>query len=80
MTQHRSQTCQALKLREFPEGKQTRSLFWPWLKVQDVDNWKSDVIKSVTLAANDGDKAAWQEWILPATELPDSSLLTPNSP
>ena len=36
----------------------------PWPKVQDVDNWKSDVIKSVTLAANDGDKAAWQEWIL----------------
>ena len=38
----------------------------PWPKVQDVETWKSDVTKSVTLAANDGDRAAWQEWLLPA--------------
>ena len=36
-----------------------------WPKVQDVETWKSDVTKSVTLAANDGDRAAWQEWLLP---------------
>ena len=37
-----------------------------WPKVQDVESWKSDVMKSVTLAANDGDGAAWQEWTVPA--------------
>eukprot|EP00435_Cladocopium_sp_Y103_P006781 s4560_g2.t1 len=26
-------------------------------------SWQSDVAKSVTLAANDGDRAAWQEWL-----------------
>ena len=35
----------------------------PWSKIQDVETWKSDVVKSVILAAKDGDRAAWQEWI-----------------
>ena len=48
----------------------------PWPKIQDVENWKSDVVKSVILAANDGDRAAWQEWILPAiTDYPDLDAL-----
>ena len=48
----------------------------PWPKVQDVETWKSDVTKSVTLAANDGDRAAWQEWLLPAlADNPDLDAL-----
>eukprot|EP00435_Cladocopium_sp_Y103_P026723 s1517_g6.t1 len=37
-----------------------------WPKVQDVVSWQSDVAKGVILAANDGDRAAWQEWLQPA--------------
>ena len=48
----------------------------PGPKVQDVETWKSDVTKSVTLAANDGDRAAWQEWLLPAlADNPDLDAL-----
>ena len=48
----------------------------PWPKVQDVESWKSDVMKGVTLAANDGERAAWQEWILPAVaDNPDLDAL-----
>eukprot|EP00435_Cladocopium_sp_Y103_P063515 s220_g25.t1 len=32
----------------------------------DVVSWQSDVAKGVILAANDGDRAAWQEWLQPA--------------
>ena len=47
-----------------------------WSKFQDVESWKSDVMKSVTLAANDGDRVAWQEWILPAVaDNPDLDAL-----
>ena len=47
-----------------------------WPKVQDVETWKSDVTKSVTLAANDGDRAAWQEWLRPAlADNPDLDAL-----
>jgi hypothetical protein len=28
--------------------------------------WQSDLIKSVCLAANDGDRAAWEAWLQPA--------------
>eukprot|EP00435_Cladocopium_sp_Y103_P008918 s2189_g2.t1 len=38
----------------------------PWPKVQDGVSWQSDVAKGVILAANDGDRAAWQEWLQPA--------------
>ena len=48
----------------------------PWPKIQDVETWKSDVVKSVILAANDGYRAAWQEWILPAiADNPDLDAL-----
>ena len=48
----------------------------PWPKIQDVETWKSDAVKSVILAANDGDRAAWQEWILPAiADNPDLDAL-----
>ena len=48
----------------------------PWPKIQDVETWKSDVVKSVILAGNDGDRAAWQEWILPAiADNPDLDAL-----
>ena len=34
------------------------------------------MVKSVILAANDGDRAAWQEWILPAiADNPDLDAL-----
>ena len=47
-----------------------------WPKVQDVETWKSDVTKSVTLAANDRDRAAWQEWLRPAlADNPDLDAL-----
>ena len=43
---------------------------------KDMETWKSDVTKSVTLAANDGDRAAWQEWLLPAlADNPDLDAL-----
>ena len=49
----------------------------PWPKIQDVETWKSDVVKSVILAANDGDRAAWQDWILPAiADNPDLDALS----
>ena len=45
-------------------------------KMQDVETWKSDVVKGVILAANDGDRAAWQEWIFPAiADNPDLDAL-----
>ena len=48
----------------------------PWPKIQDVETWKSDVVKSVILAANDGDRVAWQEWIITAiADNPDLDAL-----
>ena len=45
-----------------------------------MESWKFDVIKSVTLAANDGDRSAWQEWILPAVaDNPDLDALNDSS-
>lgn len=34
----------------------------PWPKQQNLGVWRSDLIKAVCLAANDGDRAAWEEW------------------
>ena len=38
----------------------------PWPKHQNLGVWPSDLIKSVCLAANDGDRAAWEAWLQPA--------------
>ena len=38
----------------------------PWPKHQNLGVWQSDLIKSVCLAANDGDRAAWETWLQPA--------------
>ena len=38
----------------------------PWPKHQNLGVWQSDLIKSVCLAANDGDRAAWEVWLQPA--------------
>ena len=35
----------------------------PWPKHQNLGVWQSDLIKSVCLAANDGDRAAWEAWL-----------------
>ena len=40
----------------------------PWPKHQNLGVWTSDLIKSVCLAANDGDRAAWEAWLQPATQ------------
>ena len=48
----------------------------PWPKEQNLGVWQSDLIKSVVLAANDGDKAAWEAWLQPAIRPnPDIELL-----
>ena len=54
-----------ITIAEIPKVSRTEAekiFVGAWPKVQDVESWKSDVMKSVTLAANDGDRAAWQEW------------------
>ena len=38
----------------------------PWPKHQNLGVWQSDLMKSVCLAANDGDRAAWETWLQPA--------------
>ena len=38
------------------------------MKHQNLGVWTSDLIKSVCLAANDGDRAAWEAWLQPATQ------------
>ena len=38
----------------------------PWPKHQNLGVWQSELIKSVCLAANDGDRAAWETWLQPA--------------
>ena len=38
----------------------------PWPKQQNLGVWQSDLVKSVVLAANDGDRAAWEAWLQPA--------------
>eukprot|EP00435_Cladocopium_sp_Y103_P068700 s172_g32.t1 len=40
----------------------------PWLKHQNLGIWTSDLIKGVCLAANDGDRAAWEAWLQPAVQ------------
>jgi len=40
----------------------------PWPKHQNLGVWTSDLIKSVCLAANDGDRAAWEAWLQPAIQ------------
>eukprot|EP00435_Cladocopium_sp_Y103_P003555 s3878_g1.t1 len=40
----------------------------PWPKQQNLGVWTSDLIKSVCLAANDGDRAAWEAWLQPALQ------------
>ena len=48
----------------------------PWPKHQNLGVWQSDLIKSVCLAANDGDRAAWEAWLQPATRMnPDIDAL-----
>lgn len=48
----------------------------PWPKHQNLVVWQSDLIKSVCLAANDGDRAAWEAWLRPAlAQNPDLDLL-----
>ena len=48
----------------------------PWPKQQNLGVWQSDLIKSVVLAANDGDRAAWEAWLQQATRPnPDIELL-----
>ena len=39
----------------------------PWPKQQNLGVWQSDLVKSVVLAANDGDRAAWEAWLQHAT-------------
>eukprot|EP00435_Cladocopium_sp_Y103_P013926 s811_g3.t1 len=45
----------------------------PWPKHQNLGVWTSDLIKGVCLAANDGDRAAWETWLQPAPQ-PDPDL------
>eukprot|EP00435_Cladocopium_sp_Y103_P000615 s137_g1.t1 len=45
----------------------------PWPKHQNLGVWTSDLIKGVCLAANDGDRAAWETWLQPALQ-PDPDL------
>ena len=45
----------------------------PWPKHQNLGIWQSDLIKSVCLAANDGDRTAWEEWLRPALQ-PNADL------
>ena len=47
----------------------------PWPKHQNLGVWTSDLIKSksVCLAANDGDRTAWEEWLRPALQ-PNADL------
>eukprot|EP00435_Cladocopium_sp_Y103_P000806 s3097_g1.t1 len=45
----------------------------PWPKQQNLGVWTSDLIKGVCLAANDGDRAAWEAWLQPALQ-PDPDL------
>ena len=48
----------------------------PWPKQQNLGVWQSDLVKSVVLAANDGDRAAWEAWLQHATRPnPDLELL-----
>ena len=48
----------------------------PWPKHQNLGVWTSDLIKSVCLAANDGDRASWEAWLQPATQqYPDLDAL-----
>ena len=48
----------------------------PWPKQQNLGVWQSDLVKSVVLAANDGDRAAWEAWLQHATRPnPDLDLL-----
>ena len=48
----------------------------PWPKQQNLGVWQSDLIKSVVLSANDGDKPAWEAWLQPAIRPnPDIELL-----
>ena len=44
-----------------------------WPKHQNLGIWTSDLIKSVCLAANDGDRTAWEEWLRPALQ-PNADL------
>ena len=47
-----------------------------WPKHQNLGIWTSDLIKSVCLAANDGDRAAWEAWLQPAIRVdPDLDAL-----
>ena len=45
----------------------------PWPKHQNLGVWTSDLIKSVCLAANDGDRTAWEEWLRPVLQ-PNADL------
>ena len=48
----------------------------PWPKQQNLGVWQSDLVKSVVLAANDGDRAAWEAWLQHAIRPnPDLELL-----
>ena len=40
----------------------------PWPKHQNLGVWQSDLIKSVCLAANDGDRAAWGSLVTTSTQ------------
>ena len=40
----------------------------PWPKHQNLGVWQSDLIKSVCLAANDGDRAAWESLVTTSTQ------------
>ena len=52
----------------------------PWPKHQTLGVWQSDLIKSVCLAANDGDRAAWEVWLQPALrQNPDIDALNDSS-
>ena len=46
-------------LRGYPDEKADKVYISPWPKHQNLGVWQSDLIKSVCLAANDGDRAAW---------------------
>ena len=45
----------------------------PWPKHQHLEVWTAETVMAICLAANDGDRAAWEAWVWPALQ-PDADL------
>ena len=49
------------------------SVIGSWPKHQHLEVWTSETVMAICLAANDGDRAAWEAWVWPALQ-PDADL------